>query len=83
MRSTLSSYMFREKQKGVITLTAASKLLANNPLMVQWIEMTATEIMPAILKIADAMEKWPRSEEPNETVSGKCNHWVYALLILP
>ena len=37
--------------------------------MVQWVEMTATEIMPATLKIADAMEKWPNSGEPHHTVS--------------
>jgi hypothetical protein len=69
VRSTLSSYIFSEKEKGVVTRTAASKMLANNPLMVQWVEMTGTEIMPATLRIADAMEKWPQSGEPNQTVS--------------
>ncbi|KAJ4356448.1 uncharacterized protein N0V89_004481 [Didymosphaeria variabile] len=67
VRSTLSSYIFSEKEKGVVTRTAASRMLANNPLMVQWVEMTATEIMPATLKIADAIEKWPESGEPNQT----------------
>ena len=55
----------------MVAHTAASRMLANNPLMVEWIEMTATEILPATLKIADAMEKWPRSGEPNQAVSDK------------
>ncbi|KAK7182251.1 hypothetical protein DPSP01_006969 [Paraphaeosphaeria sporulosa] len=67
VRSTLPSYIFLEKETGIVTRTAASKLLAYNPLMVQWVEMTATEIMPATLKIADAMEKWPQSGEPHQT----------------
>lgn len=69
VRATLPSHIFCEKEKGVVAHTAASRMLAKNPLMVQWIEMTATEILPATLKIADAMEKWPGSGEPNHTVS--------------
>lgn len=49
--------------------TATSKMFAKNPLMCEWVEMTAGEVLPAALKFADAMEKWPGSEEPNHTVS--------------
>ena len=69
VRASLPSYIFREKSKGTVTHTAASRLLAQDPLMRQWIEMTGAEIHSAALKYADAMERWPGSEEPNQTVS--------------
>ncbi|KAF2828338.1 S-adenosyl-L-methionine-dependent methyltransferase [Ophiobolus disseminans] len=67
IRASLPSYIFREKSRGTVTHTAASRLLATFPLMRQWIETTGAEIHPAALKVADAIEKWPGSEEPNHT----------------
>lgn len=53
-------------------------MLAMNPLMCNWIDMAATEIHPATMRITDAMQKWPGSEEPNQTVRSPC---IFVLLL--
>ncbi len=69
IRALLPSYIFQETKDGMVTHTAASRILATNPLMSQYIDMTASEMIPAVMRLADAMQKWPGSEEPNQTVS--------------
>jgi hypothetical protein len=67
VRGAMASYVFREEE-GRIAHTPTSKFLATNPLIRQWVEMTASEIIPAQTRAVDAMVKWPHSEEPNQTV---------------
>ncbi|KAL8679031.1 MAG: hypothetical protein Q9186_004659 [Xanthomendoza sp. 1 TL-2023] len=57
--------IFQEPSKGVVRHTAASKALADNPLLRQQLGMVAGELWPAATKAVDAMIKWPGSEEPN------------------
>lgn len=68
VRASLPSYIFREIEPGVIAHTAASRMLATNPSMCHWVDGMASEILPAALKFADAMERWSGSEEPNQAV---------------
>ena len=46
MRNAMTRYIFKE-QNGVVTHTAASKLLNENPMMRAWIGMIVEESWPA------------------------------------
>ena len=50
LRCAITFHIFREPRKGVIAHTAASKLLADDPLMRHWIGMVSEEIWPAASK---------------------------------
>ncbi|ORY14243.1 O-methyltransferase-domain-containing protein [Clohesyomyces aquaticus] len=67
VRGAITNHIFKEEKPGQVSHTAASRFVAENPLVRQWIEMTGRETMPASLKMVDAMEKWPGSGEPNES----------------
>ncbi|KNG86926.1 O-methyltransferase [Aspergillus nomiae NRRL 13137] len=67
LRVAISRHVFYEPRKGVIGHTAASKLLVNNPMVEAWLLNIAEEYWPAFTRTVDATEKWPGSEEPNET----------------
>ncbi|OGM41087.1 O-methyltransferase [Aspergillus bombycis] len=67
LRVAISRHVFYEPQKDVIGHTAASKLLVNNPMVEAWLLNIAEEYWPAFTRTVDATEKWPGSEEPNET----------------
>ncbi|KAF2118391.1 O-methyltransferase-domain-containing protein [Lophiotrema nucula] len=66
VRGSITNHVFKEERSGEVSHTAASRFLANNKLVRQWIEMTATETMPGALNMVNAMSKWPASGEPNE-----------------
>ncbi|KAL2009608.1 hypothetical protein VTN00DRAFT_5415 [Thermoascus crustaceus] len=57
----------KDAQKGSVVHTATSKLLLNNPMLAAWILNIAEEFWPSLTRTVDATEKWPGSEEPNET----------------
>ena len=69
LRVAISRHVFCEPTKGTIAHTAASKLLINNPMVEAWIQNIAQEFWPAFTRTVEATERWPGSEEPNETVS--------------
>ncbi len=73
IRALLPSYIFQETKEGMVAHTAASKMLATNPLMSQYMDMAASEIFPAAMRLTDAMQKWPGSEEPNQAVRTSCS----------
>ncbi|KAH7377928.1 O-methyltransferase-domain-containing protein [Phaeosphaeria sp. MPI-PUGE-AT-0046c] len=64
VRGALTNHVFQEKEPGQVSHTAASRFLAASRLARQWVEMYATEMLPAAARMVDAMEKWPRSGEP-------------------
>jgi hypothetical protein len=66
VRGAMATNVFRE-EKGLIAHTPTSRVLATNPLIRRWIEMTSSEINPATTRVVDAMVKWSLSEEPNQT----------------
>jgi hypothetical protein len=82
LRGAMASHVFQELPNGAVSHTAASRALADNPLMGQWLEMYGEEIVPAGLKIVDAMAKWPDSGEPNQAAcpSHPISHDQYILI---
>ncbi|KAF7508286.1 hypothetical protein GJ744_009431 [Endocarpon pusillum] len=58
--------IFREPREGVVAHTAASRVLAETPLLQQWVGQTCEDMWPAATRVVDAMARWPGSEEPNE-----------------
>ncbi len=51
LRHAMSYHIFQEPRKGVIAHTAASKLLASNHLMRQWVGMVSEEMWPSATKV--------------------------------
>lgn len=68
LRVAISRHVFHEPKKGVIGHTTASKLLCKIPMLEACLLNIAEEFWPAFTRTVDATEKWPGSEEPNETV---------------
>ena len=60
LRCAMTFHIFHEPRKGVIAHTAASKLLADDPLMREWIGM----VWPAASKV--------RPNAQNFCLEGKC-----------
>ncbi|KAL8765648.1 MAG: hypothetical protein Q9209_007328 [Squamulea sp. 1 TL-2023] len=67
LRHAMAFRIFQEPREGIVRHTAASKALADTPLLRQWIGMMSEELWPAAAKAVDALNKWPGSEEPNNT----------------
>lgn len=59
--------IFEEPQQGVVAHTAASKVLAELPLVREWIGQTCEDMWPSASRVVDAIAKWPSSEEPHES----------------
>lgn len=56
LRSAMANHLFRELSPGVVGHTAASKMLAENPLMRQWLGMVSEEMWPAATRVGDCHE---------------------------
>jgi len=67
LRVAVSQHVFKEVRKGFVAHTAASKMLMDNPMLEAWIMNIAQEFWPAVSRAVDATERWPGSEEPNES----------------
>ncbi|KUJ22193.1 putative O-methyltransferase [Mollisia scopiformis] len=67
IRLAITHRIFREPRRGIVTHTAISKAIATIPLLQSFLGLVTEEIWPASTRIVDAIEKWPNSEEPNET----------------
>ena len=50
LRHAISHRIFHEPEKGIVTHSGASKYLAENPNMRQWIAMVSEEMWPAATK---------------------------------
>jgi hypothetical protein len=59
---------FEEKQPGIITHSALTATLAKDDKLRNALIVQLDEFWPAGMKVADALEKWPNSEENNQTV---------------
>ncbi|KAI1473787.1 putative hydroxyindole O-methyltransferase [Daldinia eschscholtzii] len=67
LRLAASRHVFHEASKGAIVHTAASRQLLDNPGLEAWVTIIADEYWPALARTVDATERWPGSEEPNES----------------
>ncbi|KAI1211465.1 S-adenosyl-L-methionine-dependent methyltransferase [Annulohypoxylon truncatum] len=74
---------FQEKTPGVITHSALTAIVAQDEMARAAIIVELDEFWPSAPKMADAMEKWPNSEENNETgftLANNTDKGMYATL---
>ncbi|RAH70083.1 uncharacterized protein BO66DRAFT_438444 [Aspergillus aculeatinus CBS 121060] len=57
-------HVYYESEPDRFVHTAASRLLAENPGMRDWIRLGCEELLPATMQIANAILRYPSSEEP-------------------
>src|SRR6266516_1082521 len=69
----MSLHMFYEPTPGAVAHTADSRLLATDPLLFDWVGMMQSEVQPASLRLCEALDKWPGSEEPNHSAYNIAN----------
>ena len=67
LRHAITNRIFHEPRKGVVAHSAASKTLAETPLLRQWLGQAFDDMWPSAARVVDAMTAWPGSEEPTET----------------
>ncbi|KAF2707636.1 S-adenosyl-L-methionine-dependent methyltransferase [Pleomassaria siparia CBS 279.74] len=70
----LTNRLFVEEEPGVIKHSAMTSAIVNVPLFRDWIEETCENMWSSAPRIVSAMEKWPGSEEPNETAYNLARH---------
>ncbi|EKG16123.1 O-methyltransferase family 2 [Macrophomina phaseolina MS6] len=68
LRHAMTRHVFREPREGFVAHTAASAALARvaSPPR-EAFQFAAEDLWPAGLRLADAIAKWPTSEEPTES----------------
>ncbi|KAL9594232.1 MAG: hypothetical protein Q9219_007149 [cf. Caloplaca sp. 3 TL-2023] len=67
LRHAMTFRIFQEPREGIVRHTAASKTIADDPSMRQWVGLISEELWPAATKAVHAFMKWPGSAEPNQT----------------
>ncbi|KAF4632321.1 hypothetical protein G7Y89_g5805 [Cudoniella acicularis] len=67
LRHAMTYFIFQEPSPGIVAHTASSKALAEIPQLGQLVGFMSSELWPSATRLVDALEKWPQSEEPNET----------------
>jgi hypothetical protein len=75
VRHAMTNHIFKEPREGFVAHTAASRLLIDDPQMIDWVGMCCLEFFPAAAHTVEAMLKYPNSQEPTEsgfTVAWKC-----------
>jgi len=70
LRHAMTKRIFHEPRKGIVAHTAASRLMAEDAQVADWVGANTDELWQAASQTVNAMVKYPGSEEPNETV---CN----------
>ncbi|KAI1123651.1 sterigmatocystin 8-O-methyltransferase [Nemania abortiva] len=74
--------VFREPEPGMVAHTKISRALVN-PQMNDWMSSGAEDGWPSASKMVDALEKWPKSQEANETGFALANNTsedIYTIL---
>ena len=67
MRMAIVNHIFHEPRKGVVAHSALSKCLVQIPHLSTWLGHTCTDSLTSKARVADAMQKWPGSQEPQHT----------------
>lgn len=67
LRHAMAYRVFEEPRPGVVVHTPASRLLVENQNLVSWLGVVLDELSPAASRTVDAMQRWPRSQEPHES----------------
>ena len=66
-RHAMTFRIFTELSPGFLSHTPISRLLAVDSNLLSWVDGYLDEYVPAATRMVDAMQRWPRSEEPNQT----------------
>ncbi|KAI1481891.1 sterigmatocystin 8-O-methyltransferase [Daldinia eschscholtzii] len=66
LRHAMSMRILREPEPGMVAHTKISKFLTI-PYINAWVNFETKDTWPATTRIVDAIQKWPSSEEVNET----------------
>ncbi|RYP50588.1 hypothetical protein DL768_003933 [Monosporascus sp. mg162] len=66
LRHAMAMRILKEPEPGLVAHTKISKFLTT-PYINAWVSLGAQDGWPASARMVDAMQKWPSSEEPNET----------------
>ena len=67
LRHATTNHIFDEVESGTIVHTAASRALAQVPLLQEWLQLACDDMWPATSRFVSAMVNWPASEEPSQT----------------
>ncbi|TVY28476.1 O-methyltransferase [Lachnellula hyalina] len=67
LRHAMTNRIFKEPSKGLVAHTAASRLIAEDTQMADWVGASTGELWQAAAQTVHAMLKYPGSQEPNET----------------
>ena len=68
LRHAMTKHIFREPHKGYVVHMAASRLLAGESQLRDWVGASADELWQATLRTVNALVKFPGSQELNETL---------------
>lgn len=60
LRHAMAFRIFQEPSEGIVRHTAASKTLADTPLLRQWMGMVSEELWPAATKVRRHAFRYPR-----------------------
>ncbi|OCK75619.1 O-methyltransferase [Lepidopterella palustris CBS 459.81] len=66
IRHAMTNRIFKEPREGFVAHTAASRLLVDDPQMIDWVGLCSADFFPAAAHTVDAMVKYPGSQEPSE-----------------
>ncbi|KAK2591049.1 hypothetical protein QQS21_011263 [Conoideocrella luteorostrata] len=66
LRHAMAMRILREPEPGIVAHTKISKILTI-PYINTWVNFESKDTWPATTRIVDAIQKWPSSEELNET----------------
>ncbi|KAL6721260.1 hypothetical protein ACLMJK_000362 [Lecanora helva] len=67
LRHAMTKRVFREPHKGVVAHTAASKLLATDQQIHDWVRVSTDELWQGTAQTVNAIARFPMSQEPNQT----------------
>ncbi|KAI2468770.1 putative O-methyltransferase [Annulohypoxylon bovei var. microspora] len=80
LRLTIAQHIFVEPRPGVVAHSAASRLIAENKVLADWLRYSTSDLWHAAYHMSDAMAQFPGSEEPGETgfaLSNKTNKGMF------
>jgi hypothetical protein len=69
LRLAIAHRIFCEPRPGFIAHSAASRQIADDACVADWVGTNVDEMWPAAQKLMDALKKWPQAAEPNQTAS--------------
>ncbi|KAI1212023.1 putative O-methyltransferase [Annulohypoxylon truncatum] len=73
LRLAIAQHIFTEPRPGVVAHSAASRLIAENKVLADWLRYSSDDLWHAAYHMSDAMAKYPGSEEPGETAFALSN----------